>query len=188
MTWSRVCLLAVLVGLAGIMLYLVSEYAYPHDFFIVGANTKVADLSDLPGWVAFYREFHFVVVPAIILVTGLAGLFPHGALENSKHRIQSWWQQRNSDGLAIERKVAQINVRQLVAVAVVAVVFGGFAGWLGGNFKMDWVKGEETVRRAPTFSFEDRQEQRLREVADARIRERVRCLEDRLDGVSFFPC
>ena len=66
-----------------------------------------------------------------------------------------------------------IGWRQLVVVAAVAVVFGGGAGYLGGNFEWGWVTGDEAqirpVRESKYFDyFEQQREQALDDI----IRER----------------
>lgn len=68
-------LVVIFLSLAGVALYLVSEYAYPHGPLYGAGAIPVykEDLAGLPGWVAFYREFNFVRVPLVMLGIGVGG-------------------------------------------------------------------------------------------------------------------
>ena len=72
----------------GMILPFVVEYAYPHQFRLIGAYTRVEDLRGLPSWVALYRQAGFGVLPLATVGVGIAGFLciyrrPIGWVRNS---------------------------------------------------------------------------------------------------------
>ena len=188
--WSRLWLMLLFVGLVGIILYLVSEFSF---YRIVGANTRQPIFYPQ----AWYRAW--VAIPVVILVIGLAGLWFRGTFSRPGHSLRSWVQSRKVDGSALERTVTQIGMRQLAIVAVVAVVFGAGAGYLGGNFDRDWVGlGAKEVRIGglPASEYQRRQaeywEERNRQREIDSLRRAIECVEERAvarsKGIYVLPC
>jgi hypothetical protein len=88
-------------------------------------------------------------------------------------------------------------MRQLSIVAVVAMVFGAGAGYLGGNFDKDWVGlGEERIRGLPASEYQRQRSERDREYRKAQelereleaIRDTISCVESKAErkGSDFY--
>ena len=138
----RVWLAVIIASLAGVILYLVAEFAYPRTFYLVGANVEKQNFVGLPGWVRFYREYNFVVVSLVTLVIGVGGFListPEqtrfgGAIRRRLRMLREWrmWL----------RPVA-MNGFKLLLIVVVSGTVGYYAG--------HWDTEDKTQRRYPVF-------------------------------------
>ena len=77
-------------------------------------------------------------------------------------------------------------MRNLVLVAVIAIVFGGGAGYLGGSFERSRVTGEAAAQDSQPIQFATQQEERrgaFDRFADALEQDqrerRLKCIEDK---------
>lgn len=177
------------IGITGVILYLVADYDYSN--FI--EKRGVANQIGLRDWVRFYHDNGVIlfVVPLLSAVVGVIGVlltFNLGPLRFDPGR-----------SAAKIMAGAPINIRQLALVIVVAAIVGGGSGWLGANFKWDWITGDEQAQTRPRFTYQDQLEQQRNDAVDRIIREqnnpfgsetdrRIRCLEDRINGIRTVPC